>query len=169
MDTPDISQDTQNLMLLLQEEERNLNADVQVEAISVCGVLAQAILSWQEQSPTIKTLSFSAADIINHACLPVYHFLNQDDDVPLQVKAALCKVSFGCISPHYLDTTYKGIKEARIEERRPSSHWERCRYRLRFQAHDLVLAQLPLLYQTLSNMGYLYYASTPAAQSRLVA
>ena len=158
---PSTSPQTRELLELLRKEEQNLNAAVQIESIAVCGELTKAFLDWQSKSKVISDLSFSAADITSLASVPIYNFLNQEDDVPLDVKVALCKTVFGTMSPSYLETTHQNIKEARIEARRPASHWEKRRWRLRFAAHDLVLSQLNLLYQTLAHMGYTHYASHP--------
>lgn len=164
MSTPP-EKSTQDLLRLIQEEQMVINTDIQAEAVSVCEVLAQVFVRWQEKSGTIRDLSFSGADIINQTCNVVYHFLNKEDEVPLRVKVALCRTAFGSFSMPYLETSHRRIKPERIEEKRPNSVWERRRWRLRFQAHDLVMSQLPLLYQTLGQMGYAYYANQPVTLS----
>lgn len=149
---------TQNLLALLEEEEKSINTDIQAHAIELCGVLAESFLDWQKKSPTIRDLSFTGADIIHQSCGPLYQFLSAEDQVPLKVKVQLCRTALSCISISYFETSHKRVSEDRVAARRPISHWDQRRWKVRFQAHDLVLSQFPLLHQSLALMGYTHYS-----------
>lgn len=129
--------------------------DIQVVALQVCSSLAEAFLKNQKDVSSLRALSFSGADIAFYASTSIYQFLSQQDGVPLSIKAALCHASFSNISSHYLETSHKKISQQKIDKLNPSSSWEKERIRLRLQANDIVLAQIPLMQQTLSKMGYM--------------
>lgn len=155
----------ESLLQALQEEERTLNAEIEADALSLCATFAQSFLLWQEKSGTIRDLSFTGADIISHCFSPLYQFLNTDDGVPRKVKSELCKATLQSISLPFFETFHKKVTDKRIEEKRPSCHWEKRRIRLRLQAYDILIAQLPVLHQTLGKMGYQHYATQEMSQS----